>query len=213
MAVDFDGTIAEVDVTDTVLNRFARREWLAVEELWVNGAIGSRECLTRQIGLVEADLATVLSFVSDIAIDSHFGRFVDFVGARGVPWAIISDGFAPFIQRILSTAGHFGLPIFANLLQEENGRLKALFPQHEGRCQAGTCKCAVADRLRQGSPVVLVGDGGSDFCLAKKASFVFAKDKLAAFCREKGIAHAVYDDLGEVIEGLGRLDLAALEQV
>lgn len=212
LAVDFDGTIAETDVTDAVLERFASKEWLAVEELWLNGAIGSRECLARQIELVDADLVTVFSFIDGITIDSHFGRFVSFVDDKRLACAIISDGFAPFIRRILIGAGHDGLPVYANDVVEENGRLRASFPDSDDECLAGTCKCTLAEKLSGDRPVVLIGDGGSDFCLASKASFVFAKDKLAAYCRQKGIPHIEFADFGEVIEGLLRLDEVTLRR-
>jgi 2-hydroxy-3-keto-5-methylthiopentenyl-1-phosphate phosphatase len=210
LAIDFDGTIAETDVTDAVLTRFASREWLAVEELWLSGAIGSRECLTRQIALVNANMATVFSFIDRVKIDRDFARFVEFIDERKLPGAVISDGFAPFIRRILAGAGIDGMPVYANGLAEENGRLQATFPESAGKCSAGTCKCALAERVSGGRPVVLIGDSGSDFCLASKASFVFAKDKLAAYCRQQGIPHYVFADFGEVIEGLRRLDKAVL---
>ena len=52
--VDFDGTISTKDVVDTVLEKFARKEWLEVEKDWQEGKIGSRECLSRQINFVVA---------------------------------------------------------------------------------------------------------------------------------------------------------------
>jgi 2,3-diketo-5-methylthio-1-phosphopentane phosphatase len=210
LAVDFDGTIAETDVTDAVLGRFASKEWQEVEQLWLNGTIGSRECLARQMELVDADLATIFSFIDEIAIDRTFEKFVKFIATKELPWAVISDGFAPFIRRILTKEGLDAIPVFANDVAEENGRLKALFPSSDGECRAGTCKCSLASRLSGGRPVVLIGDGGSDFCLASKASFVFAKDKLATYCQQHGIPHYVYADFGDVIEGLQQLQYAKL---
>ena len=52
--VDFDGTIAPVDTTDLLLERFADPAWHRIEEEWKAGRIGSRECLVRQIDLVRA---------------------------------------------------------------------------------------------------------------------------------------------------------------
>ena len=45
--IDFDGTITLEDVVDRVLDRFASGEWKKVEREWVEGKIGSRECLSR----------------------------------------------------------------------------------------------------------------------------------------------------------------------
>ena len=52
--IDFDGTITLEDVVDRVLDRFASGEWKKVEREWVEGKIGSRECLSRQMSLVSA---------------------------------------------------------------------------------------------------------------------------------------------------------------
>ena len=52
--VDFDGTIAPIDTTDLLLERFAAPAWHDIEDDWKAGRIGSRECLVRQIDLVRA---------------------------------------------------------------------------------------------------------------------------------------------------------------
>ncbi|MBP2656452.1 MAG: 2-hydroxy-3-keto-5-methylthiopentenyl-phosphate phosphatase related protein [Firmicutes bacterium] len=213
LAIDFDGTIAEDDVTDAVLTKFAGDEWLEIEACWLKGDIGSKECLVRQMALVEADWEAVLSFIDGLAIDCKFAAFIQFVRMQGTAHAIISDGFAVFIRRILANAGIIGVPIFANYLTDENGVLKASFVNDAVGCPAGTCKCAVVERLKMNLPVVLIGDGRSDFCLADKADFVFAKDRLAEYCRERGIAHLEYRDFADVIDNLSRLTLSDMQQV
>lgn len=205
LAVDFDGTIAERDVTDTVLTEFASPEWVNVEKLWQSGVIGSQECLARQMALVDATLETVLAFVEQIAIDRYFPLFVRHIRASKIPFAVISDGFSLFIQRILIKAGLFDVPVFANQLAEENGRLRASFTNNAVGCPSGTCKCFTAGILANGLPVVLIGDGRSDFCLADRADYVFAKGKLAGYCQSMGIPHTEFGDFREVVHGLRRL--------
>ncbi len=51
---DFDGTITQVDVTDLVLAQLAHPSWREVEQEWALGLIGSRECLERQVALVDS---------------------------------------------------------------------------------------------------------------------------------------------------------------
>ena len=57
--LDFDGTISERDAVDAILEEFADSRWLAVEEEWKAGRIGSRECLRAQMSLVSATPAEV----------------------------------------------------------------------------------------------------------------------------------------------------------
>ena len=50
---DFDGTVTPFDVTDAILERFARPAWKTIEDEWVRGAISARQCMERQIPLIE----------------------------------------------------------------------------------------------------------------------------------------------------------------
>ncbi|MBP2650834.1 MAG: 2,3-diketo-5-methylthio-phosphopentane phosphatase [Firmicutes bacterium] len=213
LAIDFDGTIADVDVTDTVLSQFASDEWLEIEKRWDSGEIGAQQCLAEQMELIGADLNTVLDFVDTVTIDPGFGKFVTFVRAVGLAHAIISDGFCVFIRRILVKAGIIGVPVFANYLLERDGKLNVSYANSFPGCPAGTCKCAVVDRLKMNLPVVLIGDGRSDFCLADKADFVFAKGRLSEYCRERKLPYLEYENFSEVIKGLKQLSDHDLQQV
>ena len=50
---DFDGTVTRTDAVDNILERFADPSWEAIEDEWLSGKIGSRECLGRQLALVK----------------------------------------------------------------------------------------------------------------------------------------------------------------
>jgi 2-hydroxy-3-keto-5-methylthiopentenyl-1-phosphate phosphatase len=50
----------------------------------------------------------------------------------------------------------------------------------------------------------LIGDGRSDFCVAREASFVFAKGRLADHCEAEGIPHMRIRHLGDVVGPLAR---------
>lgn len=187
-AVDFDGTISLTDTTDHLLERFAAKEWLDVEQEWVSGRIGSRECLARQIALIDASAGDIEDAVLGIGIDPDFAEFAALAEAVGAEIEIVSDGFDRFIKPILEREG-IRLPLTCNRLTA-NGerRWRAEFPFADANCQAmsGVCKCRVRNPDRF---TVLIGDGGSDFCLANQAGFVLAKGKLARHCEEKGYAH------------------------
>jgi 2-hydroxy-3-keto-5-methylthiopentenyl-1-phosphate phosphatase len=69
--VDFDGTISLEDTTDVILERFAQPAWRQIEADWLAGAIGSRECLARQIDLVRASPRDLVGVVEDVPLDAH----------------------------------------------------------------------------------------------------------------------------------------------
>ena len=76
---DFDGTIAERDVGahffETFIPRRAEHDELL--EKWQLGLISSRECLEREIAMVEAGLADLDRFIEGERFDPFFKDFVD----------------------------------------------------------------------------------------------------------------------------------------
>lgn len=193
LAIDFDGTVSPVDITDAVIKKFASAGWEDAESLWEYGLIGSRECLQQQISLIDAPLMELLKYVDSFSIDKHFSAFVNYLRADNIPFAIISDGFRVFAERLLRNAGLENLPVYANELIESNGKLKISFPNASGHCLSGTCKCAVAENLGEGLPIILIGDGRSDFGLAEKAVHVISKGSLSMYCEERGVVYTPFD--------------------
>lgn len=198
VAIDFDGTITAKDITDAVIQRFARPGWEAAEEDWEKGLIGSKKCLEIQMGLIDEPLSRLLDFVDNFAIDKTFLDFAAFLRKHNIPHAVVSDGFGEFSRRILRNAGLADIPVYANSLKEEGGKLKTFFPNSREGCHAGTCKCLVTDNIANNAPVILVGDGRSDFGLAGKATFVFSKGKLTDYCKANGITHHPFENFNDV---------------
>jgi 2,3-diketo-5-methylthio-1-phosphopentane phosphatase len=194
VTIDFDGTINASDVTDAVIKKFARFGWQEVESLWEEGRIGSRECLARQMALVDAPLEQIVEYACTHPIDPGFPDFMRLLKGAGIPFAIISDGFKPIINGIFAAAGFSELPVHANDLLEDATGLKTIFPNTSGVCQSGTCKCKTADLLAGGLPIVHIGDGRSDFCISRKATHVFSRGKLTGYCVENDIPHSAFTD-------------------
>src|SRR2546427_10001143 len=91
--LDFDGTITLRDATDAILEAFADPAWLEIEDAWLSGRIGSRECLARQMALVSATRDQVDRLLDDIGVDPGFPLLLDTCAARAVPVHIVSHGF------------------------------------------------------------------------------------------------------------------------
>ncbi|WP_342359530.1 MtnX-like HAD-IB family phosphatase [Terrarubrum flagellatum] len=196
--VDFDGTISLSDTTDLLLQRFADKAWLAVEESWERGEIGSRECMVRQIDLVRATPAELDAFIDGVALDPHFTAFARLCERLGVPLMVVSDGLDRVVRTALGRAG-LDLPVRANRLEslgEDRWRLS--FPHASDDCRAlsGHCKCRTMASAR--SFDILIGDGRSDFCGAGQVDMVFAKSKLVAHCREQNLPHTAFHDFSDV---------------
>jgi 2,3-diketo-5-methylthio-1-phosphopentane phosphatase len=200
--VDFDGTIALEDTTDLVLERFADPRWREVEADWVAGRIGSRECLARQIDLVHASEAELDQLADNVAVDPAFADFVAAGIDLGLRMVVGSDGFDRIIARVLARIG-VALPVMSNrLLPLAADRWRAEFPYFLDDCrsQSGNCKCALFGVAPP--PMILIGDGRSDFCPAAQATLVLAKKSLATHCQDSGIDHIKIADFADALLAL-----------
>jgi 2,3-diketo-5-methylthio-1-phosphopentane phosphatase len=212
--LDFDGTITLRDATDAILDAFADPAWLQVEDAWLSGQIGSRECLAAQMALVTATQEQVDRLLDEIGVDPGLASLLDACAARAAPVYIVSDGFDYCIERILSRPElnlHARLAdshIVSSRLRPDRGRWRTAFAHPPEPCEHGcaTCKPAAMQRLHvAGAVTVLVGDGMSDRYAAARADLLFAKDRLAAFCDQARIPYTPYDTLATVAEAVERL--------
>lgn len=188
--VDFDGTIAPVDTTDLLLERFADTRWQDIEEEWKAGRIGSRECLVRQIDLVRATPEELDDFISRIDIDPGFGAFMALCRNNNMATTVVSDGLDRTVGAVLARHG-YELPFRANKLSFLGGdRWRLSFPHARSDCRAlsGNCKCQFADAA-VGHVRIVVGDGRSDYCVSEQADLVLAKGSLARHCRTLQLPH------------------------
>ena len=202
---DFDGTITRTDVIDNILQRFAAPDWEAIEEQWLQGEIGSRECLSRQLSLVKATPAELLAYFDTVEIDPDFPDFVDHVISLGASLEVVSDGIEQGIARILARNYVSLLPILANRLRQvDHNSWRIDFPYSSDACRAasGNCKCKSTPG---GKRVLVIGDGRSDMCVSTTADFVFAKGSLAQYCQAHAIPHLRFDTFAELPALLARL--------
>lgn len=206
---DFDGTVAIEDFVDRLLERHADPAWRTVEDQWKSGRIGSRECLARQIDMVRCSTDQFARLATEMTIDPGFAPFVALCRQNMLPLRIVSDGLDVAIRAILAAHDLDGLAVHANRLDHRAGRRMGIqFPEARENCIAasGMCKCAQAETAAReaiaptGGPVntLVIGDGASDFCVARRADFVFAKGSLARFCTDHAIAFAPFHDFFDV---------------
>lgn len=207
---DFDGTITLADVTDEILRRLADPAWQAIERLWKEGKIGSRECLERQLALVETTPDELNALIDSIPLDPGFAGFVRFVRKNHVPFVVTSDGLDYVIRRVLTHAGlHLrprnGAQFFSTSGRLVKGRLKISFP-HAG-CQHGcaTCKPEIIHQLRgEHWPVFYIGDGLSDQHAVRHAGFVYARQPLLGICRKQNIPCRPFETFSDIERDLAR---------
>ena len=200
--VDFDGTLSVGDTIDAMLERFAGPEWEDAEAEWLSGEITAVQCMQRQIRMVKADHVTLENFFRGIQLDATFLPFYKHV-SQFSKLAIVSDGLDHAVKVAMKNAALPELPVYANKLHFVNDGIDISYPNLKQGCRGGngTCKCAIAQKLsvQSGGPVVLIGDGKSDACLAAEADVVFAKGSLIKHCENNGIAHHRFQTFADVL--------------
>jgi 2-hydroxy-3-keto-5-methylthiopentenyl-1-phosphate phosphatase len=203
---DFDGTVTLEDGTDTILQRFASPVWQEWEQLWAHGEISSLECLSRQVELIQADRGTLVKFAKRLAIDPGIITLAHECKERKIPLTIVSDGLDLVVKTVLDHHGLSHIPFYANhMVWSSAGTPTLEFPNAAPACEshAGTCKCAITGVGRKrGVQSVYIGDGRSDFCVAKKMDSVYAKGALLSWCESQDIPCQPFDTLSEVAEHL-----------
>lgn len=200
--VDFDGTLSVGDTIDAMLERFAGPEWEDVEAEWLAGDITAVQCMQRQIRMVDADHVTLENFFRGIQLDASFLPFYKHV-SQFSKLAIVSDGLDHAVKVAMKNAALPELPVYANKLHFVPDGIDISYPNISASCRGGngTCKCAIAQKLsrQSGGPVVLIGDGKSDACLAAEADVVFAKGSLVKHCEQQGIEHYRFQTFADVL--------------
>ena len=207
---DFDGTITQADVIDQILNQLASPAWRKIEAEWVAGRIGSRECLSRQLALVNTTSRELRDLIDSIELDPHFRDFYRAVRRRRIPFYVVSDGLDYVIRRVMRNMGarqplRNGLEFFSSELSIRPEGLEIRFPHATAHCKHGcaTCKPQIIQKLRgESRPVVYIGDGLSDRFAAGVADVVLAKGRLLEFCRQQGIACTPFKTFRDVEEAL-----------
>lgn len=200
---DFDGTISLKDVTDILLTHFGKDGYEELEEQWVAGVIGSQECMSKQIALLDASLEELDEVLSQVKIDPSFKAFVNKAHSENIAVHVVSDGLDYAIQSILKRNGLESLPVFANKLLHDNERnWRLTFPYANANCvkASGNCKCNHLKQQRKHfNQVFYVGDGTSDFCVSNKVDLVLAKDKLIGYCEKNAIDHIAINNFADAI--------------
>lgn len=198
---DFDGTITRGDTIDVLLERLADPSWQEIEERWIKGEIGSRECMRLQVPLIKGGWQAVLSVLDHVHIDPTFPRFAGWCRKNGISLKIVSDGIDRVIHHILKREKIHVDNVWANhLVEHESGQLELTFPHAPqiAGCASGLCKCRILANGSNRYAKVVVGDGRSDFCWVADADLVFAKSKLLKHCKETGIKAVAYEDFTAV---------------
>ena len=109
--VDYDGTIALTDVSDTVMAEFVHGDWEQEVVAYDAGLIGSRRLMTLEMAMVDTDTDALFEVAAAQPHDAGFVPFARRAMAAGIPVEVVSDGFGFFIEPALVALGVGDIPV------------------------------------------------------------------------------------------------------
>jgi 2-hydroxy-3-keto-5-methylthiopentenyl-1-phosphate phosphatase len=204
IAVDFDGTVTETDLLDTIARDFGDPEvYQEVEDGLHGGTMPLREVITREFEPVRRPLEEVVQWeLENVRVRDGFRDFVDHAREHGWRVVIVSSGFHELIEPILEREG-VEVELHANRVDPSTDGWRVEWRYDESCDSCGeSCKRSIVQELAGDDELVYVGDGFSDRCAAEASDKVFATRGLAAYLEEQGIPYERFDDFYDVVRGL-----------
>ncbi len=204
LVVDFDGTVTQEDLLDTIASKFGDPSvYQEVEDGLDGGTMPLREVITREFEPVRKPLDEVVRWqLENVNIRPGFREFVESARERGDRVVIVSSGFHELIEPILEREG-VSVELHANRVDPRPDGWRVLW-QYDESCEScgESCKRSIVQEFAGDDELVYVGDGYSDRCAAEASDRVFATKNLAQYLDERGIPYERFDDFYDVARGL-----------
>lgn len=202
--VDYDGTIALTDVSDTLMAEYVTAEWEARAAEYDAGLVGSRRLIEWEVGLITAPPDALRSLAAGQPHDRGFADLVVRARDAGIPVEVVSDGFGFFIPDALEALGVGDVPVVSADTSFGPDGATVAFPNGHPTCfVCGTCKRRrVLAHQAAGRSVVFIGDGESDRYAAGYADVVFAKRALVPICIANGWPFHRWTEFAEIDDWL-----------
>jgi 2-hydroxy-3-keto-5-methylthiopentenyl-1-phosphate phosphatase len=210
--IDFDGTVTLEDVSFMLLDIYVGNEWRKYLEEYSSGKISVGTFNRKVFGMLKADRKTMTDFIltsERVKIRPGFKELLKYCSGKGYRILIVSNGWDFYIEAILKKLGvngNKGLEICAAETLFYNGNMKAEYIGPNGKEVEDGFKEAYTKMLvKNGYPVIYIGNGDSDIYPARQAKYVFATDQLLKRCQAEKLDCIPFNDFFEVIKGLEKL--------
>ncbi len=204
LVVDFDGTITEADMLDSIAQAFGDEAVNAEVDSGLDAErLTLREVITREFEPVHAPMDEVVAWALErVRVRAGFRDFVDLARERGWRIVIVSSGFQELIAPVLEREG-VEVEVRANQVDLSEGYWRVLW-HYEGVCDScgESCKRTVVQELAGEDEIVYVGDGYSDRCAAQVSDRVFARAGLARYLESEGVPFEPFSDFHEIARAL-----------
>jgi 2,3-diketo-5-methylthio-1-phosphopentane phosphatase len=194
---------------DSLVRTFCgEKEWGEIESKLLQREITLYEVMQNEIDLLKISEDQFDTFiVENIDLTPRFKEFLSWISTKNIDFLVISGGFDRTINLIFKKFRIKSVKYYANKVSFSQNRMNVEFPFFNDECgKCPSCK----DMIFRGCHkiyrrVIVIGDGLSDCCVARRADLVYAKSYLAKFCEENDISYIPYNDFEDIISSLSTL--------
>jgi 2-hydroxy-3-keto-5-methylthiopentenyl-1-phosphate phosphatase len=207
---DFDDTLTIQNAAHFLLQWFAPEAMKKYSGMYRSGEITFREYQERSFDAVTASVAEMQAVVAtEIQLREGLRELLNAVSQAGGTFTVVSAGLDFYIEPVLEANGLQDLPVICGTAARdaaEGASFRYDYPFQNAQnefCRGdwATCKCRAIIEAGAGVTKVFVGDGStSDSCVAPKADYVFARDRLLKICADGGINATPFEDFYPVAE-------------
>ncbi|HEU0056981.1 MAG TPA: haloacid dehalogenase-like hydrolase [Gaiella sp.] len=195
LVLDWDGTVTERDGLHMAIERFGDLGVFDALEDELGTTLTLDEVIAAEMATIRAPFEEVRDWlVEHVRVRAGFHELV----AEHDP-LIVSSGFGELIEPILEREGVHARVVANRVMAGAEG-WRATFAEGPPCVVCGErCKRGAVGLL---GPFAYAGDGYSDRCVALAADVRFARDGLAAWLDEQGVAYEPFGDLFDIARSL-----------
>jgi 2-hydroxy-3-keto-5-methylthiopentenyl-1-phosphate phosphatase len=193
---DFDGTITARESLEAVLRTFTPEAYNAMMDRLRAGEVTIRDGVREMVGGIPSRrYPEILSFVKEIPIRPGFEELLDYLEARGIPFIVLSGGLRGMVEaRLGPLKARIHRIIAADV--DLSGESIRVVSEYESRTEL-VAKPAVMDRFAAEESIV-IGDGITDFQMARHGRVRFARGTLARYLDQEGLDYYPWSDFHDV---------------
>jgi 2-hydroxy-3-keto-5-methylthiopentenyl-1-phosphate phosphatase len=187
LVLDWDGTVTDGDTLHAAIEEFGDVDVFRAMEAEIGRRLTLREVIAVEMATIAVPIEDVVAFLLDtVSLRAGFAELV----AQRDP-LVVSMGFHELIEPLLARDG-IAARVVANRLDPRPDGWRTIF-RPQTVCDVCGEPCKRSDVARHNG-FTYVGDGFSDRCVAQAATRVFARDGLAVYLRERGVAFEPFVD-------------------
>ncbi|MFN0119614.1 MAG: HAD-IB family phosphatase [Blastocatellia bacterium] len=201
---DFDGTITSHDTLIFLTTRLGGGAAMidAMSRLLREGELSLRDCIAGEMRSIRAPFAEAVELLrAEVKVDPGFAPMAAWLAAEQIPLTVLSAGFHQLIEQFLDPHDFPGMNILANQLHPDQQR--GWQCEFRDQTEYGHDKTVAVRQAKAGGfHTIFIGDGFSDRAPAAVADELYAKHRLADYCRAEKIPFQPYDSFADVLRDL-----------